>query len=551
MAIRNQHWYSLNEGIAYPVDETATGVDDEGLRLQNNVITDLHLRWSNQLGRYAFISSITITDTFVSITFLVSTTLGAATLKPLAVISETRPVVEGRQYSLDPQADGVSGWITFGSGVSSKTNYRARFSTPQQSFLTARAARSYAPLAITGMRTLDAATPLEDIVRLRATEPLEIVGEDREIDGILRKVAVVRLIDTAIETTRQDTTTAALQSVFQQFTGPCGKRPDSNTCTKPPIEFINAVGPDCDGLLTVQIKGFALTARIDGECGVLIDTPVGLFDACLPPQLPSSAGLLPSQYAETNVIPPEPPVEPPVTPPPSESVVIVGSLPYSEGFGDMSGDMFVPIPTSGRWLITLTTGDNTRPTWMSQSLSESFSDNFVPQYALTSESQALRNITLWQGFDVQTVFRRISVHTRMRPGTVGSKHNTGLVLNYRPHTTIAGRYEYYVAILNYDTQTLRLHYFDGVQLLSAVASVFVPGIRLDDWYRISVTVLPGTATTETKISVQVTGLTIPTVFAEFGPIVVTNYRPSVGRIGFYADKSVSEFGYFYLEEVNA
>jgi hypothetical protein len=188
---------------------------------------------------------------------------------------------------------------------------------------------------------------------------------------------------------------------------------------------------------------------------------------------------------------------------------------------------------------------------MSQSLSASFSDNFVPQYALTSESQALRNITLWQGFDVQTVFRRVSVHTRMRPGTVGSKHNTGLVLNYRPHTTIAGRYEYYVAILSYDTQTLRLHYFDGVQLSSAVASVFVPGIRLDDWYRISATVLPGTATTETKISVQVTGLTIPTVFAEFGPIVVTNYRPSTGRIGFYADKSVSEFGYFYLEEVNA
>ena len=459
MAIRNQHWYSLNEGIAYPVDEAATGVDDAGLRLQNNVVTDLHLRWPHELGHYAFISSITITDTFISITFLVSTTVGAATLRPLAVISQTRPVAEGRQYPLDPQADGVGGWITFGSGVSSETNYRARFSTPQQSFLTARAARSYAPLAVTGMRTLDAVTPLEGIVRLHATEPLEIVGEDREIDGVLRKVAVVRLIDTAIETTRQDTTTAGLTSVFQQFTGPCGNRPDSNTCPKPPIEFINAVGPDCDGLITIQIKGFALTAGIDGECGILIDTPVGLFDACLPPQLPSSAGLLPSQYAETNVIPPEPPVEPPVEPPPSESVVIVsGLLPYYEDFSTMSVDMFVPIPSSGRWLITLTTGDPTRPTWMSQSLSASLSaslsDNFVPQYALTSESQALRNITLWQGVDVQTIFRRITVHTRMRSG---SKHNAGLVLNYRPHTAVAGRYEYYVAILSYDTQTLRLH----------------------------------------------------------------------------------------------
>jgi hypothetical protein len=125
------------------------------------------------------------------------------------------------------------------------------------------------------------------------------------------------------------------------------------------------------------------------------------------------------------------------------------------------------------------------------------------------------------------------------------------VLNYRAHTTIVGRYEYYVVILNYDDQTLRLHRFDGLQLSSAIASVFVPGTRLDDWYRISATILPGAATTDTRISVQVVGLTIPTVFAEFGPIAVSNYRPSIGRIGFYADKSVSEFGYFYLEEVNA
>jgi hypothetical protein len=551
MAIRNQHWYSLNEGIAYPVDESATSVDDAGLRMQNNIITDIHLRWPRGLGHYAFISSLTVTDTLVSVTFLVSYALDVAVLKPLAVISLPRPVVEGRQYPIDPQADGVGGWIVFGSGVSSETKYRARFSTPQQSFLTVRAARSYAPLAITGMRTLASVTPLEGIVRLHATEPLQIVGEDREIDGVLRTVAVIRLVDTAIETPRQDTTTAALTSVFQQFTGPCGSRPDSNTCAKPPIEFINAVGPDCDGLITLQIKGFALTAKIDQECGVLIDATVGLFDACLPPQLPSSAGLLPSQYDETNIVPPEPPIEPPVTPPASESLVIVGSLPYHEGFSDMSADMFTPIATSGRWLVTLTTGDTTRPTWMSQSLSESFSDNFVPQYALTSESQALRNITLWQGFDVQTVFRRVSIHTRMRPGSNGSKHNTGLVLNYRAHTTIAGRYEYYVVILNYDNQTLRLHRFDGLQLSGPIASVFAPGTRLDDWYRISATVLPGAATTDTRISVQLTGLTIPTVFAELGPIVVNNYRPSVGRVGFYADKSVSEFGYFYLEEVNA
>ena len=90
MAIRNQHWYSLNEGIAYPVDEAATSVDDAGLRMQNNIITDLHLRWPGGLGHYAFISSLTVTDTLVSVTFLVSYALDVAVLKPLAVISDSK-----------------------------------------------------------------------------------------------------------------------------------------------------------------------------------------------------------------------------------------------------------------------------------------------------------------------------------------------------------------------------------------------------------------------------------------------------------------------------
>lgn len=444
----------------------------------------------------------------------------------------------------------MSGWIVFGSGANSVTTYNARFATAQQTFVTVRAAKPYAPLAVSGIKAIAAAEFLSDIVSLRGTAPVEVVGETREIDGVMRTVAVVRLVDTSVEGTRNNTTTQATTSVFRQFAGPCGARPDSNTCEKPPIEFINSVAPDCDGLITIEVKGFALMARLDGECGIVIDATVGLFDACLPPQLPDSAGLLPSQYAEQNIIPPVPPPEPPVVPLPSESLISIVNLPYYEGFADGSADMFVPVATSGPWEIITTTGDITRPSWLSQSLSDSLSIGDPIQYALASTSSATRNITLWQGFDVQTVFRRILIHTRMRAGVTGAKHNTGLVLNYRPHATVAGLYEYHVVILNYDAQTLRIYRFNGLQLLSVIAEVYVPGIRLDDWYSIAVTVLPGTTTAETSLYIELQGLSVPTIAATVGPVLVTNYRTSTGYFGFYADKAISEFGYFYVEEVN-
>ena len=139
----------------------------------------------------------------------------------------------------------------------------------------------------------------------------------------------------------------------------------------------------------------------------------------------------------------------------------------------------------------------------------------------------------------------------MRAGISGSKHNTGLVLNYRPSTTTVGLYEYYVVVLSQDTQSIRMYRFNGVQLLSVLGEVFVPGIAVDDWYRIVVTILPGASTAATNISITLSGLTLPGISATIGPVSVLNYRPSTGYFGFYADRAVTEFGYFLLEEVNA
>ena len=61
MAIRNNHWYNLNEQRDYPVDDTASALSDDGSRLPSSLIADLRLRWPSALGRYAFISAAAVT----------------------------------------------------------------------------------------------------------------------------------------------------------------------------------------------------------------------------------------------------------------------------------------------------------------------------------------------------------------------------------------------------------------------------------------------------------------------------------------------------------
>ena len=307
MAVRNLGWYNRGEATAYPIDEAASSSDDAGQRLPADIITDLNLRWPSTEGLCAFVTAVSVTDTLVTLTIqsaeLPSSSGGATAL---AAVSVRRPVDIGRMYQLKPQADGVGGWVVFGRGANG-VKYSGRFSTPAQSRLVPRAARSYRPFPVASLSVRDAAVALTGIVRLRAREPLQIVKEQREIEGVVRDCIVVRLIDNASTDFPVPSTAISLlggqtPSVFQQFSGPCAGRPESDTCGDPqPIEYINAVGPDCNGVLTLEFAGCAQVTQIMSICGLAVDCQFGLTDACLPAQLPNSAGLLPSEYQAADV----------------------------------------------------------------------------------------------------------------------------------------------------------------------------------------------------------------------------------------------------------
>lgn len=549
MAVRNLGWYNRGEATAYPIDEAASSADDAGLRLPSDIIADLNLRWPSPDGLCAFVTAVSVTETLVTLTIQSAASPDAVVGNtPLAAIAVRRPVDIGRMYQLQAQADGVGGWVVFGRGANG-VKYSGRFSTPQQSRLAPRAARSYRPFPVSSLSVRDAATPLTGVVRLRAREPLQVVKEQREIEGVVRDCIVVRLIDNASTDFPVPSTAISLlggttPSVFQQFSGPCAGRPESDTCGDPqPIEYINAVGPDCDGVVVLQFAGCAQVTQILSVCGLAVDCQFGLTDACLPPQLPNSAGLLPSEYQAALIpLPPPPPPIPPETGE-SESLRVVGELPYYNCFNGEASTQMTNISGAWEWI-----GDDDSPTNCYQSLfgypgSASVSSTEDGVYAALDTST--RNVTIWDGFDEQTTFRRVSAEIKLVTGPLGAKQNAGVVLNYRLSET-TGQYVYHIAEIDYDSQQFRISRFNGTTFQNVVRTT-LPGIDIGKWYRITATIVPHTVPGQTSISVRLESVTGPPIDATIST-VVSNYVPSTGRFGLGTWRAIARFASFKVEE---
>lgn len=557
MPIRNAHWMNQNEGRAYPVDDGASAVSDGGVHLPPDIVSDLNLRWPSTLGDYAFLAAVSVTDALVTLTIQASTDPAEAVgLVPLAVLSVRRPVTEGRMYALLAQAPGVGGWLAFGSGANGG-RFAGRFSSPAQSRLTPRAARAYRPPPVLGVQALGAAARLSGVVTLKATPPLALAAEERVIDGVLRDCIVVRLVEPTtgvqIPAAAAAVLGTATDSVFKQFSGPCAGRPESNTCGCPaPLEFVNAVAPDCDGKVTVEFRGHVAVSRLADGTGAAVDCPLGLVDACIPPQIPDSDGRLPGEYEPTNTTPPPDPVGPDASAT-SDSFSTDGTLPLVACF--QAPDAVPLTTTAGLWQWT----DDDTPdplceadmVGVSESVSVSASHSELQLVGYTrlpgsyaTASAAGRNAAVWDA-DVASVFRRVETVVKLTLGPAGAKQNAALVLNHRPHPTTAGRVVYYTAEVDYDAQEFRIARFTGTAF-QAVAAVPVPGLQVGKWYRIVARVTPADET-RTRIAAELTSVSDPETVSAAVAAVVSSYRPSTGKFGLGTNRALAAFSYLRVE----
>lgn len=557
MPIRNQAWYNSNESRDYPLDDKASCVSDAGARLLQNIITDLRLRYPSSLGRFPFVSAVSVTPMAVTVTIQAATTVDNSdrSCVPIAVITVQRDsLLEGRQFALQAQYPGVFGYIAFGSGCQAR--YSGRFSSPLQTLISPRACRTYRELPITGISKLFNSTPLTGLVQLLGNAPLEVVKESREIEGIEQDVIVIRLVD---DPTSSKAAGQSEASVFSQFSGPCANRPDSSTCPDPqPIEFINSVPPDCDGVIELEFKGCAVVGKNIDDCGIVIDCSIGLTESCAPPFLPDDTGKLPTEYTPVVIPPPIPP-EPPI-PPPTDSIsspsLVAGELPYTDCFRFQTATDFVIV--SGQFVFVedhsperiCAVDDPPEP---GRSHDYSVSDSqamFDTRFSVATEgvlSVSQRNVALWHGFDVTTLWRKVTTDLKLMFGPDGARRGGGIVINYRPHATIPGRVVYYIAEINYDTQELRIQRFNGTTF-SPVVAITVPGLQMESWYRLIVETIPGSGPTQVSITARLLGITDPSISATLGPLLVDNYLPAEGHYGFGTNRAQTRFSFFRVEE---
>jgi len=284
MTLRNPEWYDLNEANNWPLADTATAIDDSGVRLPGNLIADINIWFPRAAGDFAFISAVSVGPA-IATAIVLSTDTG---YPPLASVSVAAPISPYRHYPLEPLYPGVGGWIVFGRGLESPTLHSHRFSTPAQSALLPQVARAYNPLPIQSIGKAGVRAALTGIVKLVGGSDIEIVKAYKEIDDIVHRVLLIQLKSESPE---------EQENVLTKYMGPCGNRPESGNCGEPaPIEFINSVGPDCCGTITMEFQGAAQVLVPDNdEHGVVIDVDFGMSEACaLLDHLPDSLGYLPN-----------------------------------------------------------------------------------------------------------------------------------------------------------------------------------------------------------------------------------------------------------------
>lgn len=567
MTIRNNHWYNLNEQRDYPIDDTASALSDSGDRLPAALLADLRLRWPITYGKYAFVSSASVTPHLV--TFLIEATddLDNSPSSSVLIAGVTIPkteLVTGRTYALEVFKPRVGGFVTIGSG--SEQIFKGLFSTPRQTLLTARAARHSRLPPIPSLGVEQAAVPLTGIVNLTAVAPLKLTKTSRVIAGVeYDNVLVFSLVEEAAGVN----TGANTPSVFSEFAGPCGKRVGSRSCNDPqPIETINTVKPDCNGVITLEFQGCATVGRNTVDCGIVIDCELGLSTSCDPPYLPNlTTGELPSETAPIIITPPLPP-EPPVIGDVSisETIETILTLPYCDKFDDGIAYGFSPIGIS---LFGFIADDSPEEGFCcvgslqdygcdtSQSLSNSLSGGFytVPilevasSYGTVSASaQSRTNISLFTT-DIQTLYRKYTTDVKITAGQVGSQKNAGVVINYTllPSSLTT----YFVSLLNLDTSVFGIYFFNGNSFIT-ILEITVLDMHTDDWYRISFKAVPSLSQTSINMVATLNGITDPSISVTINTSVTANlWSADSAKAGLYAKRSRSYFSFWRIDEALA
>lgn len=561
MSIRNNHWYNLNEQRNYPITDTASCLSDRGVRLPNDIIQDLRIRWPSSLGQFAYIGALSVTEHIVTVLIEAAKTVDnnpdEATL--IAAVSVPKSeLVAGQTLNLQPFADYVGGFITLGNFGDQL--YSGIFNSPLQTGLAPRAARYTRVPPVPSISVDNSAVSLSGVVNLTAVPPLSITKETKVIAGVeYDNVIVFNLFQETANL--QDTATA--DSVFSTFAGDCGNRIGARTCPDPqPIESINGISPDCDGVLTLEFSGCAIVGRNTEDCGVVVDCSLGLSSSCDPPYLPTfEDGILPVELGSllNTEVPTPPEVVIPVENSISESVTTILSLPYCDTFDDGIAYGFSVLGDASYGIISddspnesnccLGAGGN-------YGCSQSESNGWVydgsavaSSYGpIVSSAETKKNISLFTS-DVQTLFRKYSTDLKIVSNIGGSLQNAGILVNYR--ILDSGLVTYFLALVDVTNSKFGIYYYNGVSLVP-ISETEIISLAIDEWYTVTLKSYVDESAVQVNFVATIQGVTTPSINA-----TITTSTPSStwvsdsGNAGLYTNRSKGYFSYWRIDEATA
>jgi hypothetical protein len=275
-------WYATNRSRHYPLAEVATGVANSGQKLPEGFLADLHIKYPDNVVDRPYIR-------FAAAGRVYSLSIAIGSIGEIAVATADFKDAElEKPVELIGILPGVTGYVIFGECEDGSWV----FDSPQQSQLSLRVCT---PTILPSGQLLLSRHGFPHMtgpsLRLVGQGDVEVTRGRAYIDEQDREVVFVGLFD--LEDPR----------VLAEYAGPCGRRPESQTCRDPqPIETINQVQPDCCGRLFIEFRGCADLTSVEDQGGIGIECDVAVADSCPQRQsrLPTPEGLLPGEESEQD-----------------------------------------------------------------------------------------------------------------------------------------------------------------------------------------------------------------------------------------------------------
>ncbi len=531
MSVRGNNWYNLQSTRRYPLDDRATGTGDDGTRIKDDVLVDCQLRFPNIYGQYAYVSGLTITDRLVTVTILAASSPEATSgFVPLAAVSLVKPVTRHIYYPVTPLQPGVGGFLVFGDV---EERLALRMSTPQQGLLLPKCAAAYNPFPIPTLRKLGRVDGLAGLVKILAGPDIAVSREIHEINGESHAALVFRL-----------TQSIATRNVLEVYRGPCDNRPESGTCDKEGIEFINGVGPDCSGNLDIVFVGLTpapyTTCAPDAQAaGVTLDQSIGIDEVCAPRTPgrfagrdycePSSDSSLSSASLSSEA--PSPSSSSESSTADSLSSESCSQLPFTRTFDDETARGFA-VPQGAFTFESLDSPDE---------------EAGGPAVSYVATDTTRRNLAVMTDCGVDTTLnKRVTTHISLQQSRARS--NGHLVLNYRLVDPINNpHYEYFAVSLDRQAGKVRLLRWAGAGFIEEAATVVGSPILYGDWYEIEAEIEESDG--QVAIGVAVRGVTDAGWPDVSFSVLTSRYLPADGLFGLGSDRAVASFSFLKIEEL--